>query len=112
MALQSEDEQLSAAWRALDKKADGRGWQVIDLLNAKNCSIMAGRRGPGNEESLLVGIPGIALGKDTQLPRGQGFAVIHTEMPGELIGLAWLAVVRQQGGQLPLFTLMAADLVS
>jgi hypothetical protein len=60
----------------------------------------------------LVGILGIALGKDMQLPRGQGFAVIRTELPGELNGLSWLAVVRQQGGQRPLFTLMAADLAS
>ncbi len=112
MALQSEGDQLSAAWRALDRKAGGRGWQVIDLTDAKGCSIMAGRRGPGNEESLLVGIPGISLSNDIQLPRGQGFAVVHTEMHGGLSGLIWLAVVRQQGGQLPLFTLMAADLVS
>jgi hypothetical protein len=112
MALRSEGDQLSAAWRALDRKAEGRGWQVIDLTIAKSCPIMAGRRGPGNEESLLVGIPGISLGKDALLPRGHGFAVVCTEMPGELRELAWLAVVRQQGGQLPLFTLMAADLVS
>jgi hypothetical protein len=112
MALQSEDEQLSTAWRALDRRAEGHGWQVIDLSSAKTCPIMAGRRGPGNEESLLVGIPDITVGKESQLPRGQGFAVIHTELQGQPSRLAWLAVIRQPGGQLPLFTLMAADLVS
>lgn len=111
MALQSDGEQLSAAWRALDRNADGRGWQVIDLSSAKGCSVMAGRRGPGNEESLLVGIRNVTIGKDWQLPRGHGFAVIHTELQGDLNALAWLAVIRQPGGQLPLFTLMAADLV-
>jgi len=112
MPLQSELEQLSAAWRALNRSTAGSGWQVIDLSGAEACSVMAGRRTPGNEESLLMGIPDITLGKNSQLPRGQGFAVIDTELQSGPKGLTWLAVVRQPSGQLPLFTLMAADLVS
>jgi len=111
MALQNEGDQLTAAWRALDQRSDGRGWRVIDISSAGNCSVMAGRKGPGNEESLLVGISGVSAGKDFQLPRGQGFLVVNTELPGQAQGMVWLALVRQQGGQLPLFTFMAADLV-
>jgi Putative PD-(D/E)XK family member, (DUF4420) len=112
MALQNEVDQLTAAWRALDQRSDGRGWSVIDIVSSGNCSVMAGRKGPGNEETLLVGISGVSATGDFQLPRGQGFLVVKTELPGQPQGMFWLAVVRQQGGQLPLFTLMAADLVT
>lgn len=112
MARQSEVDELTAAWRALDRSADSPGWQVIELAGAKPCAVMAGRRGSGNEESLLIGIPGISLGKDSNLPRGRGFLVVHAEVKIELRELAWLGVIRQPSGQLPLFALMAADLIT
>lgn len=111
MAPQSETAQLETAWRALDGTASGQGWKVIDLADAGGCSILAGRRGPGNEESLLVGIPDINLNRDSPLPRGRGFSVMHTEHQIDTRALTWIAVVRLPEGQLPLFTLMSTDLV-
>lgn len=112
MALQSEGDQLAAAWRALHSSANKHGWQAIDIASTQLYAVMAGRRGPGNEESLLVGISGARAESDAQLPRGLGFAVKQTELPGDQRGLTWIVLTRQQGGQLPLFTMMAADLVS
>lgn len=112
MALQNEEEQLVSAWRALNGEAGGSGWKVIDLFNAKGCKVMAGRKGSGNEESLLVGISGTSVPADSQLPHGQGFTFVHTELPGDASERIWFALVRQKGGQLPLFSLMAADLVA
>ena len=112
MALQNEEEQLVSAWRALNGEASRSGWKVIDLFNGNDCKVMAGRKGSGNEESLLVGISGATVPADSQLPRGQGFTFVHTELPGDISDRTWFALVRQQGGQLPLFSLMAADLVA
>lgn len=112
MALLNEEEQLASAWRALSGEAGSAGWKVIDLFSANGCKVMAGRKGTGNEESLLVGISGATVPAESQLPRGQGFIFIHTELPGDASKRTWFALVRQQSGQLPLFSLMAADLVS
>lgn len=112
MAPQNEEGQLVSAWRALSGEAGGSGWKVIDLFNAKGCKVMAGRKGSGNEESLLVGISGTSVPADSQLPCGQGFTFVHTELPGDASGRTWFALVRQPSGQLALFSLMAADLVA
>lgn len=112
MVLQSKEDQLASAWRALSSKAEGQGWKVIDIFKSTNCSVMAGRRGEGNEEGLLVGIAGVSAPKNVQLPNGQGFAFIRTELQGDTSGHTWFALVRQQEGSLPLFSLMAGDLVS
>ena len=111
MALQNEGEQLTAAWRALDKRAEVSGWQLIDVSATPSVAVMAGRKGPGNEEALLIGITDLVLSSDMELPHGQGFLVVRTELQGDRQGPSWLAVLRQPSGQLPLFTLMASDLV-
>lgn len=111
MAHRNKEEQLASAWRALSGLADGAGWKVIELSKTVTSLVLAGRRGSGNEESLLVGIADVVPPNDSRLPRGQGFAFHQTEMPHGG-GRAWFALVRQQGGPLALFTLMAADLVS
>lgn len=108
MELRNED-QLAVAWRALSADNRGSGWKVIDLFNAKNCLVKAGRKGGGNEESLLVGIRGASV--PPQLPRGQGFTFVHTELNGKESELVWFSLTRQQGGQIHLFSLMATDLV-
>lgn len=74
MALQNEQDQLTAAWRALGAES-GQGWRVIELVRKLNCTVHAGRRAPGNEESLLIGIEGSPVGRDVQLPRGRDSAL-------------------------------------
>lgn len=112
MVPQNEEEQLAAAWRALSGKAEGQGWKAIEILSGLRCVVMAGRRGGGNEESLLIGIVGVAAPSDLHLPQGRGFLFTRTDQLEDASGRTWFSLTRRAGGQLPIFTLMAADLVS
>lgn len=111
MTAQTEEDQLVSAWRALSGHAGGGGWKAIEISRGPQCTILAGRRGGGNEESLLIGITQAPIPDAIQLPRSQGFQFIHTEHVSSNAARTWFALVRKPGGQLPMFTLMAADLV-
>lgn len=108
----NSDIELTAAWRALSGQAAGDGWKVIELFGIGNCCVMAGRRGARNEESVLVGVRGNLPPQPFQLPRGQGFSLISTELHGYPIDHSWFALVRQDSGSLELFTKVAVDLVN
>jgi len=112
MYRSGSDTELVAAWRALNGLAKGDGLQVIELFNGGNCCVMAGRRGARNEESVLVGVRGSVPSQPFQLPRGQGFSLISTELQGYPPGHSWFALVRQEPGSLELFTRVAVDLVN
>lgn len=111
MALQSELDQLATAWRALENRRDLDGWQVISIFRSESCFVMAGRS-HGNEEALLVGIAGIPDVAEMPLPKGRGFLLVRTEPPEDTLAYSWFALSLQQTSQLPLFSLMAADLIS
>jgi hypothetical protein len=112
MPLQNEEVQLASAWRALSGKAEGRGWKAIEIFSSPRCLVLAGRKGNGNEESLLIGIAGAPAPDESQLPRSQGFVFVRTDLAGDTSGHTWFALSRKANGQLPMFTLMAADLTS
>jgi hypothetical protein len=111
MTAQTEEDQLVSAWRALSGHAGGSGWKAIEISRGPQCAVLAGRRGGGNEESLLIGITNAPIPDAIRLPRSQGFQFIHTEHVGDTPARTWFALVKKPGGQLPMFTLMAADLV-
>lgn len=111
MALPSEQEQLSAAWRALSGISDGAGWKVVEIRRDQNCSLRAGRQMSGNQESLVVGISGIHPDEVSHLPNARGFTVVRTDQVGDDRDRVWFAVVHQPGTPLELFTLMAVDIV-
>jgi hypothetical protein len=112
MALRNEEDQLASAWRAMEGAESGQGWRVIEVVGKRNCIVHAGRRAPNKEEALLIGIVNAPATLDAQLPRGQGFNFTRTELIGAAGGRTWFALVRNPGGQLALFTLMAADLMA
>lgn len=112
MLSSSGDTELVSAWRALSGHATGDGWKVIELFSLGNCSVMAGRRGSRNEETVLVGVKGHLPSQPNQLPRGQGFSLIRTEVHSNATGYSWFALVRQETGALELFTKVAIDLVT
>lgn len=112
MLRSNSDIELAAAWRALSGQAAGDGWKVIELFGLGNCCVMAGRRGARNEESVLVGVRGNLPPQPFQLPRGQGFSLISTELHGYPVDHSWFALVRQESGSLELFTKVAVDLVN
>lgn len=110
MAHQSEEAQLASAWRALSGEAKGAGWRAIDIFRSASCCVMAGRSNE-NEESLLIGVAGISVPNEPLLPRGRGFSLVSAKPQDSAPNYIWLALVRQLGWPLPLFSLMAADLV-
>jgi len=113
MALQTEPEELLAAWRALTGVGEGaEGWRTIPLLLGGPGRLRAGRRFPGNEESLLVRFTGVNVRPADDLPQGQGFLVSLVDSGVGKEGECWLALSRRQEGSLELFAMMAVDIVS
>jgi len=108
----SREIDLTSAWRALDGHSSGAGWKVIEIFSIGNCCVKAGRRGVTNEESLLIGVRGSILAIKAQLPRGQGFSLISTELLGSAPDLVWFALMRHEYGAPELFTKVAVDLVA
>lgn len=112
MAPQTNQEHLVKAWRALSGATSEQGWRLVDISRGAGYIVKAGRRAPGNEETLLIGIRGANVDSGSKLPRGHGFSVVPIELSDSAGPANWIAVVRSGSGQLGLFTLMAADLVA
>lgn len=110
MALQSEREELQAAWRALAGPPESEGWRTIPIARRSPCKVFAGRHFPGNEEALLVGFAPTRLPPPNLLPQGRGFLVSREEVSGQQ-GHVWVALRRQQAGRLDLFAMMALDVL-
>lgn len=111
MALQSEREELLAAWRALAGDQVAEGWRTIPVALGGPCRLLAGRHFPGNEEALLVGFASIQVPPADQLPQGTGFLVSRAEIGSEGSGRVWIALCRQSAGSPDLFAMMADDIV-
>lgn len=112
MALQSEREELLAAWRALTGEFDDEGWRTIPVMFGGPCRIRAGRHFPGNEEALLVGFSSGHIPPADQLPQGRGFLVSRADIEDEGTNSWWIALRRQSAGSLDLFAMMVVDVVA
>jgi hypothetical protein len=112
MVQPNEGNDLVTAWRALASSADVQGWRSISVATGTYCRLRAARRFPGNEEALLAGFHPVAITVPADLPQGNGFIVLTVD-PGTIEqDRTWFALVRQPAGNLDMFTLMAADIVS
>lgn len=105
-------DEVRTAWRALQSESGGAGWRTIAVLNGCACPILAGREFPGNEEAILVGFDKVRRPSPETLPQGQGFLVTCPELGAGGGRLTWIALSRQTGGDLELFTHMAADVLA
>jgi len=104
------DVALTAAWRALSTLDETCGWRSIAIAEKGNCTLLAGRLFPSNEEALLLTFDGnVSLPLSSQLPDAQGFKVM--QIPSKSL-TASLALVRQSHGHLEFFTRMASDVVN
>ncbi len=112
MDRRSDGAGLRAAWRALAGGDQIEGWRTISVASQATCRIVAGRRFPENEESLLVGFSTAVVPPTDQLPRGRGFHVSRADVTATGLQGSWIAVSRQATGSLDLFELMAEDLVA
>lgn len=111
MALQSERDELRAAWRALSGDGSKEGWRTITVVTGCACRVLAGRRFPGNEEAVLFGFHAADLPAG-ELPEGRGFQVCIADLNAEGEGRLWVALCRQVAGNLDLFETMAEDVIS
>lgn len=95
------------AWKSLAGASDEDGWRSIPVSCADSCVLMAGRRFPGNEESLLLHFPSVKIPVAEKLPEGYGFTVERVDPHGE--GKTWLALTRRESGSTELFAAMVRD---
>lgn len=112
MVPQSEQQELLAAWRALDGHRAAEGWRTIPVAPNGPCRLLAGRHFPGNEEALLVGFASIGMPPASQLPQGVGFLVSAADLGKDSSGRGWIALARKSAGSLDLFTMMTVDVMS
>lgn len=112
MALPSEADELSAAWRALEGAERSPGWRTIQIADGSPSPILAGRRFPENEEALLVGFAAARAPAPFVLPQGRGFQVIEAQLEVKGAGRVWIALSRHGIGRLDLFEMMARDVMS
>lgn len=110
MLPQSDVDQLTKAWRALEGGSTKQGWRSILVEQGKCYALRAGRWFPENLEAILIGLDGTTLPTNSQLPKGGGFTVIRTEVSGEH-GQTWLALCRETGADKAFFEMMTADVV-
>lgn len=109
MGRLSDADELMAAWRALSGGQGASGWRTIAVASGTTPRLVAGRRLPGNEEAILARLDGPLTVPAGQLPSAAGFSVEPAELGDDRTH--WLALVRQPGAGLDLFTLMCVDVV-
>lgn len=112
MAPLTSGNELTTAWRALVNEPSGNGWQTISIAAETGYRLLAGRRSPGNEESLLIGFPVALLPSPDQLPKGRGFIVELADLGSPTDKEVLLTLSRTPDGSRALFTLMAEDVMS
>lgn len=101
-------DEFVAAWGALSgSKGEEGGWLGIGVASVGKCELMAARRCPGNEESLLARFSTARLGSSERLPEGRGFEVVRADPCGD--GKTWIALSRKESGSIELFSEMVGD---
>ena len=97
------------AWESLAGDSTQDGWRCIPVASADSCQLMAARRFPGNEESLLTHFPTVKIPVAEKLPEGRGFTIERVDPHGD--GKTWLALTRKESGSIELFVAMVGDVV-
>lgn len=95
------------AWKSLSGSTEEEGWRSIPVAPVGPCVLKAGRRFPGNEESLLAGFASVKIPAAEKLPEGRGFTVERVDPRGD--DKIWLALTRRESGSVELFATMVCD---
>ena len=101
--------EFTFAWESLSGTSEQSGWRSIPVSSAGSCNIMAARRFPCNEESVLINFPDVNIPVAEKLPEGLGFIVERIDPNDD--GKTWLAITRKESGKVDFFTLMVCDIV-
>lgn len=108
----NNDDVLSA-WKALSGSYEDEGWRSIPIVNLDNCTILAARKFPGNEEAILLGFNSTRVQPTRLLLQSKGFKIEKSKFtPGTETEQDWLSIVRQPQGNLELFSQMVSDIIS
>lgn len=103
-------EEFALAWESLAGVSEEDGWRSIPVSSVGGiCNLMAGRRFPGNEETLLVHFPSVKIPVAEKLPEGRGFTIERVDPHDD--GKTWLALARMESGSVDLFSVMVCDVV-
>jgi len=102
-------DEFEMAWHALSDSTASEGWRCISVSPAGPCFMMAARRFPGNEESMLAGFGLIKAPSKEFLPEGIGFEVACVDPHGD--GKTWIALTRKDAGSEEMFAEMVNDVV-
>lgn len=106
----SIDQSLDTAWSALPTRADASGWHSIPITRKADCTLLAARYLPDDEEALLFEFnSSISLAPGLVLPDAYGFKVIPVPEAARPRGVA---LIRKPGASKELFMLMAADIIN
>lgn len=112
MTSMNNDDVVSA-WKALSGSYEKEGWRSIPIVKLENCTILAARKFPGNEEALLLGFTSAKLHHSNLLPQSKGFKIEKPSLTETGGGQKeWLSLVRQHQGNLGLFSQMSADIIT
>ena len=110
-SLNNDD--VISAWKALSGSFQDEGWRSIPIIKLENCTILAARKFPGNEEAILLNFNSVKVQPSNLLPQSKGFKIESTSLTLEKSDQQGsLSLVRQQRGDLGLFSQMASDVVS
>lgn len=104
-------DEITTTWAALSGSSGKDGWQTIGVPPIGNCSLMAARSIPGNEEAVLVSFSSAHVPAAEKLPEGRGFSVSRVDPDRVGVGRVWLALSRQPSGRLDLFVSMVSDVI-
>src|SRR4051812_2891930 len=99
MAPLSDEDELKAAWRALEAGGTQSGWRTIQIAADAPSPLFAGRRFPENEEALVVGFQAKRVTVPQLLPQGRGFEVGKADVGPRTPGHVWIALRRLAAGR-------------
>lgn len=102
-------EEFSVAWQALSGKEDDTGWRCIAVSPTGPCSLLAGRKFPGNQEAVLAGFNTLEAPPKELMPEGVGFEVAREDPYGD--GNTWIALTRKDAGSAEMFAEIVQDVV-
>lgn len=112
MTSLSNDDVISA-WKALSGSIEDEGWRSIPIIKLGDCTILAARKFPGNEEAILLGFTSAKVQPSSLLPQSKGFKIERPALTSNISNeQQWLSLVRQPQGNLGLFAQMVADIIS
>lgn len=100
-------DEFELAWSALAGDDLTDGWRGIRIKPAGPCELIAARKFPGNEESLLVGFQNEDSFTNQKLPEVQGLKLEWSHL--KIDNFKWLAITRKDSGLRELYFEIVRD---